>query len=985
MISQLGRVLVCGGLFATVALVLASCAGGSDGDDDNPACDDGVDNDGDELIDYPDDPGCQSATDDDESDVEVAACNDGIDNDGDDLIDYPDDPGCFVPYDDDESDDCPDGVNCPACANGIDDDGDGRIDYGADPGCTWAGDDSELDQCLGVDVFALEPGGVSGTTAGSGYFVGSCASGSDPEDIYALRLERELLSLTFSTIGSAMDTVTYVRLDDCTLATAEIACENVENAGEEIVITEPVNGATYFVFVDGQYVDGDYVLSATGLIAGGDPCDPADLEFVCDGGHFCDGDSGLCEATACNDGDDNDTDSLVDYPDDPGCDNLDDNDESDDCPDGPGCPECANGIDDDDDDAIDWGSDPGCSAAADDSEDNCPDESDGVDILTAGTTSGTTIGLTHDFAGSCNATSTAPDKVFLLVAVGHLDSLTIDTEGSALDTVVYLKGSECVGTELECDDDGGVTGNSSLIELTDLAAGAYHIFVDGYSGASGTFNLNVHGVIGAGESCDPDLVTAGLFECGFGYACDGATCVLAACNDGVTNDADDLIDYPNDPGCASPSDNDEFDECPDGATCPACSDAEDNDADDLIDYPADPGCSAAGDDLEIDECMPGVEFLILSAEGASGTTPPAAAGSNFSPSCNGSTLSTEDVYVYRLEQTLLDLSFSTIGSTGDTVTAVRFGDCSDIADEIACADEALGEAVMISAPALGDYYIFVDGDYVSEIDYVLDVYGTVAAGDSCDPASPAFLCESGFVCTTDTCVASLCNNGGDDDGDELTDYPNDPGCEDISDNDESDDCPDGEGCPECSNGVDDDGDDLIDYPDDEGCASAASAFELNCADSDPILDFTESPSTGSTAGLTNDRVPLCKDTSTAPDQLYSLRIPGDLNTLSVSTDGSDYDTVLVLYQGSCEGAEFGCDDDDPTDTVAPLMSLIVVDDVPAGLYLISVDGHLTAAGDYQLNVSGEIAAAQPCDPAQTFFTCEGITTCSDPGSGYVCN
>ncbi len=68
------------------------------------ACADGVDNDGDGLTDYPNDPGCTSATDNDETDPVPAQCADGVDNDGDGLTDYPNDPGCTAATDDDETD-----------------------------------------------------------------------------------------------------------------------------------------------------------------------------------------------------------------------------------------------------------------------------------------------------------------------------------------------------------------------------------------------------------------------------------------------------------------------------------------------------------------------------------------------------------------------------------------------------------------------------------------------------------------------------------------------------------------------------------------------------------------------------------------------------------------------------------------------------------------------------------------------------------------
>jgi hypothetical protein len=61
-----------------------------------PDCDDGLDNDGDTFIDYPDDPGCDDA--DDSSELSVALpCDDGIDNDGDLLIDFGEDPDCIDP------------------------------------------------------------------------------------------------------------------------------------------------------------------------------------------------------------------------------------------------------------------------------------------------------------------------------------------------------------------------------------------------------------------------------------------------------------------------------------------------------------------------------------------------------------------------------------------------------------------------------------------------------------------------------------------------------------------------------------------------------------------------------------------------------------------------------------------------------------------------------------------------------------------------
>ncbi|MFC1768584.1 hypothetical protein ACFLZX_02370, partial [Nanoarchaeota archaeon] len=90
------------------------------------------------LIDYPNDPGCDSPQDNDEYN-EIPQCQDGVDNDGDGLIDLQD-PGCSGPDDNDESD------LTTQCQDGRDNDGDGLKDYPADPGCESPQDNSEFNK-----------------------------------------------------------------------------------------------------------------------------------------------------------------------------------------------------------------------------------------------------------------------------------------------------------------------------------------------------------------------------------------------------------------------------------------------------------------------------------------------------------------------------------------------------------------------------------------------------------------------------------------------------------------------------------------------------------------------------------------------------------------------------------------------------------------------------------------------------------------------
>lgn len=70
------------------------------------------------------------------------------------------------------------------------------------------------------------------------------------------------------------------------------------------------------------------------------------------------------------------------------------------------------------------------------------------------------------------------------------------------------------------------------------------------------------------------------------------------CSDGIDNDGDGFIDFPDDPGCVSPQDNNETDPVP---PRPACSDGRDNDGDGLVDYPDDPDCGSYADDSEAAE------------------------------------------------------------------------------------------------------------------------------------------------------------------------------------------------------------------------------------------------------------------------------------------------------------------------------------------------------------------------------------------------
>ena len=85
-------------------------------------------------------------------------CSNGKDDDGDGLIDYPNDPGCDSPVDESETN-----STGPLCDNGLDDDGDGKIDM-KDPQCcspvdkTEDGDTNCTGACKVVDI--MKPGTI---------------------------------------------------------------------------------------------------------------------------------------------------------------------------------------------------------------------------------------------------------------------------------------------------------------------------------------------------------------------------------------------------------------------------------------------------------------------------------------------------------------------------------------------------------------------------------------------------------------------------------------------------------------------------------------------------------------------------------------------------------------------------------------------------------------------------------------------------------
>ena len=90
------------------------------------------------------------------------------------------------------------------------------------------------------------------------------------------------------------------------------------------------------------------------------------------------------------------------------------------------------------------------------------------------------------YGGSCGG-SAAPESIYSF-QVDVADTVCVSTVGSSYDTLLYVR-EGCDGLEVACNDDA--YGLQSEVELYAVPGVNYHVFVDGYSTASGDYQLNV--------------------------------------------------------------------------------------------------------------------------------------------------------------------------------------------------------------------------------------------------------------------------------------------------------------------------------------------------------------------------------------------------------------------------------------------------------------------------------------------------------------
>ena len=291
---------------------------------------------------------------------------------------------------------------------------------------------------------------------------------------------------------------------------------------------------------------------------------------------------------ACNDQEDNDDDNLSDYPLDPGCSSLDDDSEAD-----PELRACADGLDNDNDGLIDYPDDPGCAAADDVNESSvCRDDRLFRDITGLRDITGETQGVSE--LNICR-NNNAPEALFLITIRDDIDKLRVDTRGSSFDTLLAVW-TDCADpmTELNCNDDISFAERTSEVVVDAPAPGDYYILLDGLRDAQGEFQLTVRGELAQGRQCDSAGDETNWIGCGLGLRCVEDVCQPTQCSDGIDNNGDGRVDFPNDPGCTDASDDSEILDGP----LPQCADGVDNDFDGRVDFGFDPDCRSAADDDE---------------------------------------------------------------------------------------------------------------------------------------------------------------------------------------------------------------------------------------------------------------------------------------------------------------------------------------------------------------------------------------------------
>jgi hypothetical protein len=114
---------------------------------------------------------------------------------------------------------------------------------------------------------------------------------------------------------------------------------------------------------------------------------------------------------------------------------------------------------------------------------------------------------------------------------------------------------------------------------------------------------------------------------------------------------------------------------------------------------------------------------------------------------------------------------------------------------------------------------------------------------------------------------------------------------------------------------------------------------------DPLAPQT---ARGRTAGSLDSSESSCGGTD-VPDVVHRFTAP-EAGTYTIDTAGSDYDTVLAVFDADCSGEELACNDDVAGEDPSLFTSEVTVSLDAGQTIFIVVDGALNESGAYTLNI-----------------------------------
>lgn len=429
------------------------------------------------------------------------------------------------------------------------------------------------------------------------------------------------------------------------------------------------------------------------------------------------------------------------------------------------------------------------------------------------------------------------------------------------------------------------------------------------------------------------------------------------CNNGIDDDNDGLIDYPADPGCSSTSDNSETSSsliCDDGVdqtndrdtladyrlsggdpgcTSPTDGDERDGACDDLDDETddrdtltdsTDPGCTSTNDPSEIDGMCDDIVDDVSDADSLGDASDPGCTSfgdpSEIDGQCDDLSDNDGDTFIDYPDDPGCT-SFSDSSELGTVQCDNNIDDDLDIfidyPDDSGCASPSDNlESTDSCTDSDGGIVITIAGNTTGQknntdyTNYDVCISSTIVKEYFCTGTQSNSTNQNCVTNTTSTCVGgrciAACEDGLDNDGDGLTDYPSDPGCISASDNSERE-----AAGAQCDNGVDDsDSEDIIaDYPADVGCAGPTDNDERNqCNDAtdndgDGRTDYQGvAPDSKCSSAADNDESP--KDSCSDTDAGIVLPIQGTASGDNEDVPYSFTDVCLdaiVLREFYCGG------------------------------------------------------------------------------------